>query len=101
MKARIRSIFEKLEIAPDALIFANGLDTHLDQSFFYAFDVPSGLFEGGFLIAHPDGRADVISSPLEEETARRAAQDDPDITVHAPSGKAEREELFTKLAPKA
>ncbi|MCI4351736.1 MAG: aminopeptidase P family protein, partial [Thermoplasmata archaeon] len=47
------------------------------------------------------GRADVISSPLEEETARRAAQDDPDITVHAPSGKAEREELFTKLAPKA
>jgi Xaa-Pro dipeptidase len=101
MKARIRSIFEKLEIAPDALILANGLDTHLDQSFFYVFDVPGGLFEGGFLIAHSDGKADIISSPLEEETARRAAHDDPDITIHAPNGKAEREELFTKLAPKS
>jgi Xaa-Pro dipeptidase len=101
MKARIRSIFEKLEIAPDGLILANGLDTHLDQSFFYAFDVPSGLFESSFLIAHPDGKADIIAGPLEEESARRAARDDPDVTIHAPSTKAEREELLTKLSPKS
>ncbi len=65
MKARVEKIFRRLDPQPDALILANAVDPHLDQTFFYVFDVPSGLFEGSVAIAHPDGRLDVLSSPLE------------------------------------
>lgn len=77
MKARVQKVFARLDPKPDALLLANSVDPHLDQSFFYLFDVPAGLFEGSVAIAHPDGELDVISSPLEAETAFEAAKADP------------------------
>jgi len=83
MKARIEKILAGLDRPVDALLLANSIDPHLDQSFFYAFDVPSGLFEGSVAIAHKDGSLDVLSSPLEFESAQAAAKHDPHVTVHS------------------
>jgi Xaa-Pro aminopeptidase len=82
MKPRVQKIFQYLDPAPDALIFANAVDPHLDQTFFYVFDVPAGLFEGSVAIAHPDGTLDVLTAQLEAETAKEAAKKDPNVTIH-------------------
>ncbi len=82
MKPRIQKIFQNLSPAPDALVFANAVDPHLDQTFFYVFDVPAGLFEGSVAIAHPDGKLDILTASLEAETAREAAKRDPNVEVH-------------------
>jgi Xaa-Pro aminopeptidase len=85
MKARVQKVFARLDPKPDALLLANAVDPHLDQSFFYLFDVPAGLFEGSVAIAHADGELDVISSPLEAETAFEAAKSDPHVHVEVVS----------------
>ncbi|HLM70378.1 MAG TPA: Xaa-Pro peptidase family protein [Thermoplasmata archaeon] len=82
MKARVQNVFGRLDPKPDALLLANATEPHLDQSFFYLFDVPAGLFEKSVAIAHPDGELDVLSSPLEAETAHQAAKSDPHVRVH-------------------
>ncbi len=82
MKDRVRRIFDRLDASVDALVVANAVDPHLDQSFFYLFDVPSGLFEGSVAVAHRDGSIDLFSSPLEAQSAEEAARSDRGITVH-------------------
>ncbi|MCI4324594.1 MAG: Xaa-Pro peptidase family protein [Thermoplasmata archaeon] len=101
MKARVLRVFEQLDAHTDALVLQNSIDPHLDQSFFYLFDVPSGLFEGSVAIAHRDGRLDVLSSLLEEESARQAAKHDSSVTVHAMKDNADREKIVKKLLPNA
>ena len=100
MKDRVRRVFEQLGRGADALVLANSMDPHLDQSFFYLFDVPSGLFEGSVAVAHPDGRLDVVSSILEEESAIQAAKHDPSVTVHAMRDNADRERIVREALPK-
>jgi Xaa-Pro aminopeptidase len=99
MKGRIRSIFSRFDKSPEALVIANSADSHLDQSFFYVFDAASGLFEGAIAVAHPDGKLDLITSPLEEESARQAAKHDPDVDIHVPMNPTERDDLVRKLVP--
>jgi Xaa-Pro dipeptidase len=82
MKPRVQKIFRQLENPPEAILLANAIDPHLDQTFFYVFDVPGGLFEGSVAIARPDGELDVLSSPLEADTAFEAAKHDPHVKVH-------------------
>ena len=82
MKSRVQKVFQRLDPKPDAVVLANAIEPHLDQSFFYLFDVPHGLFEDSLVVAHPDGRIDVLTSRLEEETARVAAKADPYVEVH-------------------
>ena len=82
MKPRVQKIFQHLENPPEAILIANAIDPHLDQTFFYLFDVPGGLFEGSVAIARPDGELDVLSSPLEADTAFEAAKHDPHVKVH-------------------
>jgi Xaa-Pro dipeptidase len=94
MKARIQKIFERLDPKPDVLLLANATEPHLDQSFFYVFDVPSGLFEGSVAIAHPDGELDILSSPLEAESAQGAAKNDPQTKVHVVRREAEATDPF-------
>jgi len=89
MKARIEKIFERLDPKPEVLLLANAIDPHLDQTFFYLFEVPSGLFEGSVAIAHPDGELDILSSPLEAESAQTAAKKDPHVRVHVVRREAE------------
>ena len=81
MKARVQKVFGRLDPKPDAVVLANATDPHLDQSFFYFIDVPAGLFEGSVAVAHPDGEIDLLTSPLEAETAFVAAKSDPHLHV--------------------
>jgi Xaa-Pro aminopeptidase len=96
MKTRVEKIFGRLDPKPDALVLANSTDPHLDQSFFYLFDVPSGLFEGSVAVAHPDGQLDVLSSPLEAESAEDAAKRDPHVKIHVVK-REEADPLLAKL----
>ena len=82
MKSRVEKVYRLLDPAPDALVIANSVDPHLDQTFFYLFGVPSGLFEGSVAIAHPDGEIYLLTSPLEAESAQLEAKRDPHVKVH-------------------
>ncbi|MHB8566291.1 MAG: M24 family metallopeptidase [Nitrososphaerales archaeon] len=73
---RVKKIFERIDndqsvkLKPDALVLANGVEPHLDASFFYLTGFPYGLFEGSYLYARRDGGISVLTSPLEETIAR-------------------------------
>lgn len=97
MKDRIRRIFEKLSPEADALVLVNSASPHIDSSFFYVFDVPSGLFEGCAAVARPDGSLTVLTSPLEEESARQAARRDASVDVELIRGRDEREKRLAEL----
>ncbi len=99
MKERVRRIFEGLEGSADALVLVNSADPHLDHSFFYLFDAPSGLFEGSAAVAFPDGRLHVLSSLLEEESARQAAREDPSASVDTMSAPDDRRGWLARLLP--
>lgn len=99
MKARVRRIFERLGGSADALVLVNSAEPHLDHSFFYLFDAPSGLFEGSAAVAFPDGRLQVLSSLLEEESAHQAARADPSVTVDTMAGPDDRRTWLTGLLP--
>ncbi len=97
MKARVLKTLGALSEPVDAVLLANAVDPHLDQSFFYLFDVPSGLFEGSMAVAHPDGQLDVVTSPLESESAFEAAKHDPNVRVHVAERDAAIEPILSKL----
>jgi len=97
MKARIEKILAGMETPVDALLLANSTDPHLDQSFFYVFDVPSGLFEGSVAVAHPDGKLDVLTSPLEAQSAQEAAKGDAHVTVQSVTREATEASLRKAL----
>ena len=82
MKSRVQRVFQRLDPKPEAIVFANAVEPHLDQSFFYLFPVPHGLFEDSLLIAYPDGEVDLLTARLEEQTARETAKTDPHAQVH-------------------
>ena len=82
MKDRVRKVFDRLDASVETVVLANSEEPHLDQSFFYLFDAPSGLFEGGAAIAHRDGRLDIVTSILEAQSAEEAAKQDRSVTVH-------------------
>ncbi|MEM0128645.1 MAG: Xaa-Pro peptidase family protein [Thermoplasmata archaeon] len=82
MRDRILKMYRHTDPKPDAIVVANSVDPHLDGTFFWMFDVPSGLFEGSLAIAHPDGELDVFTSALEAETARQTAKRDPHVRIH-------------------
>ena len=98
MKQRVEKVFAALDPKPDAVVLANAVDPHLDQSFYYLFDVPAGLFEGSVAIAHQDGELDILSSPLEAETALEAAKHDPHVKVHVVGREETEGELKKRLA---
>lgn len=54
----------------DAIIIANGDEPFLDSTFWYLTEQTSGCFEHSYAVVHSDGTIDVITNPLEAETAR-------------------------------
>ena len=72
---------KSLKVKPDLFILANGVEPHLDSSFFYVTGFPYGLFEGSLLVAERNGRISLITSPLEEQIARNSAQKSIEIFV--------------------
>ncbi|MGI0053901.1 MAG: M24 family metallopeptidase, partial [Thermoplasmata archaeon] len=101
MKERVRRIFEKLGNEAEALVLVNSAEPHLDHSFFYLFDAPSGLFEGSAVVAFPDGRLHVLSSLLEEESARQAAREDPAVTIDTMAAPDDRRAWLARLLPES
>ena len=97
--ARVRAknvykAFERTkEDAPDAIILRNGVEPHVDLSFFYVTGIPSGIFEGGMCFLRPNGSVDVVSSILEEESARAA---DTGFRLHIPRKRDDEEKLLRK-----
>jgi len=72
MKNRVKKIYRNLEKDVDVIVLANSTDPHLDMSFFYATGITTGLFEGSVAFLHPDGDIDLLTSQLEEETAKKS-----------------------------
>ncbi|MBI0582979.1 MAG: aminopeptidase P family protein [Methanomassiliicoccus sp.] len=70
MKDRALRIFSKLAEPVDAILFVNEEDPMSDASFFYATGATSGLFEHCPVVLYPDGRVRIITSRLEETSAR-------------------------------
>lgn len=70
MSDRTLRIFSQLDEHVDAILLVNGEDPMSDASFFYATGVTSGLFENCPAILYPDGRVRMITSTLEETSAR-------------------------------
>jgi Xaa-Pro dipeptidase len=87
----VRRIFDNVPKGIDTIILANDVEPNLDINFFYATGAPSGLFEGCSVILHRDGSSDLISSILEETSARET-----DATLHVYSRKIEKEEMLAK-----
>ena len=61
---------DRIRVKPDVIILANGIEPHLDSSFFYITGFPYGLFEGSYLICERNGGITLVTSPLEEPIAR-------------------------------
>ena len=68
---RIKNIFSNLKREPDAIIIKNSSEPYIDDNFFYVTGLDKGLFEGSVAALHPTGKADIIVSELEAESAKR------------------------------
>ncbi|PKK86535.1 MAG: proline dipeptidase [Thermoplasmata archaeon HGW-Thermoplasmata-1] len=100
---RVKKIYSKIDALsekeglkrPDVVIFKNAVEPHLDLSFFYVSGIECGMFEGGATVLHPDGTLDVVSSILEEESAKSGPGN---YDLHVFSGGDESGELVGRLA---
>ncbi len=72
MKARAQRIFSHINDAVDAVVLMNDIEPALDLSFFYATGIDLGLFEGCLAILWPQGDIQILSSKLEETSARHS-----------------------------
>ncbi len=70
MKERVRWIFSNCPKDIDAIVVMNGEEPLLDVAFPYVTGTRAGLFEGCLGVITPDGRSVIITSALEETSAR-------------------------------
>jgi Xaa-Pro dipeptidase len=71
-KSRVRRIFRHAEKGIDCIVFMNGTEPLRDMTFFYVTGFTSGLFEGSAVFTYPDKSIRLVTSLLEQESARRA-----------------------------
>ena len=71
MATKQKKIFSALGDKVDAVVLMNATEPNIDQSFFYATGIMNGIFEGCAAIIWP-GKVEVLSSTLEELSARQA-----------------------------
>lgn len=75
MKSRVQKVFQNLDEPVDVICLVNGVEPNLDLSYFYLADlVGGGLFERSALLAWPDGKVEVITTPLEEPLAKKSPE---------------------------
>ncbi|HEY7587731.1 MAG TPA: Xaa-Pro peptidase family protein [Thermoplasmata archaeon] len=72
MRDRVRRIFRNLGDHVDLIVLLNSTEPHIDMSFFYATGLRDGLFEGCGAWLYPDGHAEITTSALEEEAAKKS-----------------------------
>lgn len=69
-KERAKRIFSALKEKPEAIVFLNSVEPHMDLSFFYATGLSTGLFEDCAFVLSPNEFGELVTSALEEETAK-------------------------------
>jgi Xaa-Pro dipeptidase len=89
MKSRVGKIFRNAEKDIDCIVFMNGTEPLHDMTFFYVTGFTSGLFEGSAVLTYPDRSLRLVTSLLEQESARRA-----DFPVRIFKSVQEREKMF-------
>jgi len=89
MRERAQRIFSRLSEPVDAILLINAEEPLLDAGFYYATGLTAGLFEECPAILWPDGRVQLITSRLEETSARTSSAE---VSVYAST--AEREALL-------
>lgn len=72
MKSRIGRIFRHAEKGLDCIALMNGTEPLRDMTFFYVTGFTSGLFEGSGAFIYPNRSIRLVTSLLEQESARRA-----------------------------
>ena len=72
MTERGKRIFSKIRDEIDAIVLINGDEPNVDMAFSYAAGTEAGLFEGCVTVVYPDGKVRMLSSQLEETSARRS-----------------------------
>ena len=72
MRERVKRIFRNVGDHVDLIVLMNSVEPHIDMSFFYATGLTDGLFEGCAAWLHPDGSAELMSSALEEQAAKKS-----------------------------
>lgn len=65
------------------------------MAFFYVTGLNSGMFESGGAVIHPGGRLDLVSSRLEEQSAKKCK-----AQLHLFRKQAEADELFASILAK-
>jgi len=92
MASRVKRIFSHIDDGVDLVVFANSTDPHVDLSFMYATGLTDGLFEGCAVFCYPNGRAEIVTSVLEEEAAKKSG-----LPLHGFFTRAERERAYKSL----
>ncbi len=72
MKKRVQKIYGFVEDDLDGIILYNSTKPHVDLTFYYATGLINGEFEGSALLMYPDHSADILTSRLEEESAKKS-----------------------------
>jgi len=72
MRLRIKRIFRNVGDHLDQIVLMNSVEPHIDMSFFYATGITDGLFEGCAAFLQPDGSAEIMTTALEEEAAKKS-----------------------------
>lgn len=85
----VHDIFRNLT-GTDTILIMNGGENAIDKSFFYLSGAEGGLFEGSAIIAS-DGKVEIITSSLEEQSAKETPHE---ITIV--ETKKQMEELLAK-----
>jgi Xaa-Pro dipeptidase len=89
---RLFEVISRSKEPVDSVVIINGLDKFTDHTFFYLTGYEHGTMEGSICVAHSDGKVEVITSPLEESSARRGH-----AKVHVCSDPKEREAIFSEM----
>jgi len=92
MRNRIKRIFRYTGDGVDLIVLMNSTEPHIDMSFFYATGISDGLFEGCAAFLYPDGRAEIMTSALEEEAAKKSG-----LPLHVFRHRDEPKGLLRKL----
>ncbi len=91
MKTRAQRLMDKCKDL-DGLVIHNATEPFIDQTFFYVTELSKGLFEGSAAIVSPDGHTEVLTSRLEETTART----NPALEVNVYKARKNRVELLSQ-----
>ena len=92
MRDRVRRIYRNIGDRVDLVVLLNAVEPHIDMSFFYATGLTDGLFEGCAAWLYPDGHAELTTSALEQEAAKKSG-----LPLHVFMHRTEPEKLMRKL----